>query len=674
MINKDFIRFALLMSDNESRDFYVVVSKLVQLVLLNGNEFLSAHEIAKRIKKEYSLSFSEDEILNSINSDENLFNKSKKEKKTVYCLKEQIKNKLSNNSNYHEFDNIVDNFISCNKKEISLLIKDTDREQEFIKNSIVKYLYDAFNTNANDLIRLTSKTNNAFTNDESLSGEDRKIVYLFLKWNNREKNSFVYRLIESSYEYCLLTLKDNNTPFKEMVSSKVFVMDTNVILSLIGVNGEDKKTATLDFFKKCKEFNISIKYTNLSLIESKETLSSLVDYLQTFIDEDKDDLSDSVSSGIFEIANIYNQYVIETGDSKYSSFKKHMLSELADALFDYQILEINENFVRGNSSKINEDFSELKEYKEKRSPKRRKPKSIRHDVINYLNIVNLRPKGCSNLISCKMFFITFDGLLCSWSKEKANGMPCPVISPNIMYSLLLRFSSRTEDDIKSFNDFLGASLLYYYDNERAISSKTAIARAINKVAMSSEMKKRIFVCANAIVDRYAWSSNEDEIDIVKILDESSVSAALELEQEKNATIDSLNLKHEQELKDAKQNATNEANKEWLGRIAREKANRETIIRRIVAISICSIFVVSIVVLTISLFISFRNDNPVFDNIEFYISVGGVAFGIISYLISSLLEKTFRINVNVWSFDTNKIYQKKLNKLHRKYFKEIDNGQ
>lgn len=669
MINKDFIRFALLMSDNESRDFYVVVSKLVQLVLLNSKDFCSAHDIATKIKKEYSLAFSEDDILNAISSNEDLFVKSKKENKAVYCLKEHIKNKLSNNSNYREFDDIVDNFISCNYKEISLLIKDINEKRDYIKNSIVKYLYDAFNTNANDLIRLTSKANSAFSNDENLSGEDRKIVYLFLKWNNRAKNSFVYKLIESSYEYCLLTLKDNNTPFKEMISSKVFVIDTNVILSLIGVNGEDKKTATLDFFKKCKEFNISIKYTNLSLLESKETLSSLVDYLQTFIDEDKDDLSDSMSSGIFEIANIYNQYVIDTGDSKYSSFKKHMLSELASALYDYQILEINESFVRGNSSKINEGCSELKEYKEKRSPKRRKFKSIKHDVINYLNIVALRPKGCSDLISCKVFFITFDGLLCSWSKEKANGMPCPVISPNIMYSLLLRFSSRTEDDIKSFNDFLGASLLYYYDNERAMSSKTAIARAINKVAMSSEMKKRIFACANAIVDRYAWSSNEDEIDIVKVLDESSVSAAMELEQEKNAEIDSLNLKHEQELKDAKQNATDEVNKEWLERIANEKANREITFRRVAAICICLIFVASIIVLTISLFVSFKNDDPVFDNIEFYLSVGGVAFGVISYVISSLFEKTLKINVNIWSFDSNKIYLRKLNKLQKKYSKE-----
>ena len=88
-----------------------------------------------------------------------------------------------------------------------------------------------------------------------------------------------------------------------------------------------------------------------------------------------------------------------------------------------------------------------------------------------------------------------------------------------------------------------------------------------------------------------------------------------------------------------------------------------------AICICLIFVASIIVLTISLFVSFKNDDPVFDNIEFYLSVGGVAFGVISYVISSLFEKTLKINVNIWSFDSNKIYLRKLNKLQKKYSKE-----
>ena len=408
--------------------------------------------------------------------------------------------------------------------------------------------------------------------------------------------------------------------------------------------------------------------------ESEETISSLVNDCESFVDKDTDE-EFHPTSGVSEVSNMFNKWLVENGsdESSYKNFKVFLNGKLKEALYKYSILEIKSDFIKQKEVLINEYTSELKAFKESRSPKFRKVNSVKRDVINYLKIIDLRPNGCARLVDCKYFFITFDKLLCSWSKGISDGLPCPIVDPNVMYSLLLRFSSRTDDDVRSFNEFLSSSLLYYFDDEKALRTKGKIAKLINNYSgLSSEQKMKIHLTANSIIDRLIWSG-ESEIDVESVLNDSCLSAMEEFERDKNKEIELLNHQHENEIVQIKEesykNGLKQSNERFLAQIKKEADNKTKVeiwFRRGI-----TIFIAALAICSICFFIVFLNkmrheNKEIYETFEFYLMVFGTLSPLILWIVNSIFTKTLNFKINLWSFDKKKIFSKKYKKLCKKY--------
>ena len=84
MVNDSLVRFAILMSDNESHNFYNIVSKLIQLNLYLKKEFLTIPEIASNIKERFGIEFSENELHKAIIEKRKNYVESKKDGYIAY--------------------------------------------------------------------------------------------------------------------------------------------------------------------------------------------------------------------------------------------------------------------------------------------------------------------------------------------------------------------------------------------------------------------------------------------------------------------------------------------------------------------------------------------------------------------------------------------------------------
>lgn len=671
MVNDSLVRFAILMSDNESHNFYNIVSKLIQLNLYLKKDFLTIPEIASDIKERFGIEFSESELSRAVTEKQKNYVESKKNGHTAYYLNDETIERIGAKEKQAAFEEIVEEFLRANTDEIKFILGERNYKK-FIKDSIIKFFYEAFDSNVRDLNRLVSNKEVDFPNPDQLSGEDKRISYLFLKWKNEKKDRFVYNLINSSYEYCVLTLKDNKTPIKQTIESKVFLIDTNVMLSLIGVNGKFKQIATQNFLKKCREFNISIQCTNFSKTEAIDTISSLVDKCRNYINNEEEP-DNSYGNSLNEISNLYNLWMVETSsaNTSYNNFKTHLSNKLTEVMYSFKIHEITDEFLKLNQDKINNYCEDLKEFKELHSNRKRTAKSIRHDVVNYINVLNLKSVGCSNLIDCKYYFITFDKILCLWANNKCNGAPCPLVDPNVMYSLLLRFSNRGEDDFRSFNEFLSVSVSYYYDDERAIATKAKIAKIIkNNTSYSEEEKTKILVTANNIIDNKVW--NEEEIDEQEVLEDSCLSIAQDIEKEKNEEIKAINLKHKEQLENERQHSYGkgfcEGQQEALEQLANHQTDIAIIARRLIYIAIGAILILSICLLVVTI-IKFKSNKSIFEEVWFYVSAAGIFGPVIIYIIRSIMFKTLNFKVAFWEINRDEIFNKKLKKLKLKVKKD-----
>ena len=103
-----------------------------------------------------------------------------------------------------------------------------------------------------------------------------------------------------------------------------------------------------------------------------------------------------------------------------------------------------------------------------------------------------------------------------------------------MYSLLLRFSSRTSDDYKSFNDFVSLCFDNEYISQSLYDAKEEMIKAVSSLDMPTDAKKKVLHVANRELERQAKHNQIiDKISVEKAVDKSLDNFYTEFEKMKD---------------------------------------------------------------------------------------------------------------------------------------------
>ena len=669
MVKKEFLRFALLMSDNNSRDFNYVVSKLIQVTLFKKNDILTINEIIENVESNYGILLASSEVLSSIKDNNEVFIESKKNGKKAFCISENSKNKIKLTVYDKTFEKIIYHFIKEQATELSKIeIPDDSNREKYIFDCIVSFFYFQFNNNAQNLLKILDNDYKWIdNNDEELDFLTRRIALLFLEWNNPEKDVFVYNVINSSYEYCLISLKGNNVPFKNMFKSKKFVLDTNVILSLIGVNGKARKCAAIKFLDKCKEFGIKLIYTNYTKQESHETIRRLT----ALFNSGFADLEEKEEKNMYGLQELYNEWLLSPhyGKQHNSDFDAYVIKLLDSLLLELEIEEIDSNFISSNNVSINVNIDSLRNKKERLSNKQRPVAVFNHDVINYLYVLSKRPKNCVNVIDCKMLFISFDRILCSWCDEQNVGLPSPVVDADIVYSLLLHFSERTSDDFRSFNEFVGTSIVFLYDKKSALESKSMIAKALNSdLDFSSDTKKKIYLKASEIIDKKVYIDETIDPQVVLKI------AADDVHQEDNKlVVEELTKKHDEEIKTTKIEmlgiGEKEGEEKTIRKIATVKTSKKIfIIKFFYGFLFISTILGGVALVAYSSVAIVNGGNRTLNIALVVLAVVAILFSPAITLIKLFFKNVIKKDINLFKIDETRIYNKQYKKIKKQISK------
>lgn len=667
MNQSDFLRFALVISDGQARTFKKNLEKMVKLILLdNYGRSLSSVEISKIAAEKYSLTFLAEEIFDVVNSSKsNSFIKTRSNKSRIealFTITPKTFDKLNNKDGINVVEGVIDRFI-----QTKVL---TDVTMEGFKSVIFRFLYGKFNSDLKTVLALMNHQNEKVTTDfDNGDFTDQEIGWIneFLNWDDAEKSKLIFKLISTSYEYCMMTVKKDNSSYKSIFRGKVFYLDTNVIFRLAGFNNQYRKEVVNAFIEMCFDCGITIKYTNFTQAEIDRTLEHHVDRIRIVLDRQTPISADSMNllNSNFN-DDMYNQYAEwarkpnnQTGD--YKGFIRYLKKEVAR----YCNKMKPESFTSFNivdAERFNLLCEGLSSYKANPHES-----AIKCDIENYLFMEKINNSEQANsFFDKKNYFITADHSYINWAKNMNVGNTPTFVLPSVWYSLMLKYRGRSNDDYNSFCQFLNLRTSNHEEhNEELDAKKQEMLACILSLEESVSIKEDIIY---DIHDRITQGSVE--IDDVQEFVEQSYNNVVENMVE--TAVDKAQAKHESEKADIIKEQSEAQNSKYEAGIkeGKEEAFKTHVKmvvkqnRRIRKASYISLLIVS-VVLFLAFIISLVTNNST-SKIIIYLNDNSAILAILTglfSLITGILKKLFGL-LNILPIEIPVV----ANKLRGEYFK------
>lgn len=493
--------------------------KIIESIFIdNDNDFIGLHSLIDKLKKQYNLDFTEEEIC-EITSDIDYFN-------TSSCKIEEMKITLTQK----RLDNINSKIVTNNLDYFIEQFHHANKQYDLkdLKAIIHRFLYEIFQTNISSFSKLVEPSvqieDLININDHNLNNLEIEIINTFLNWENDEKNKMIFDISNLALEYCLITNKKSSNFKLENLKNKCFYLDTNIIFRAIGINGENRKNRTLTFLEKFKE-------ANEVLLISKYTIDEVKNTLDFYIGKMSKCNTARINSDVFhkfsknqDFLDYYHTWRRKRVNDSTDLFKAHVFSLIEDLKKNFDIKEDYKEHFDIKDSKV-EDLildmgSQINSFKSENKLPNLDASII--DAKNIHIIKVLRNGNYANIFDCKYYFISADQLLRKWDYTQNNSIPI-VLLPSQWMSILLRYLNRTSDDFKSFVSFLNIS-----NGEKGISNENLqlILSGISEITsdftqQSNIVSEMINIGFKGIVDK----SNSD----VEIIEKSKLFAKSHLE-------------------------------------------------------------------------------------------------------------------------------------------------
>lgn len=529
MTEQSMMRLAMVLQNQAPTTLDKYITNLVENILFNHPKGMDVVSLAKSLNDQFNLSFTVDEIANAL--------KKKGAKRIIlesgnYSLSPKVKNSLSKKTTpLQTLEALIELFLESEQ---------LDYNTENFSKLLKKYFYFAFNSNIENLLFLINKSDiniNSFSFEAD--NEEIQIINRFLMWNNAEKDEFVYSLVAICYEYCMLTVKNDEMISSELFKGKKFFLDANIIFRMAGINNEERQFATQSFVKHCKKVGIELSCTSGTLDEVYHVLISQVEHLR-----ETSGTSMPVSYTVLErlnphtdINDFYRIYydwckVNNSSIGDFLSFHQYLLSKIQYVIKSLNIVESSTYKATTQAKNFEAQAIHLKEFKSNR--KRFKPvttASAETDATNILDVIKWRNRAGASIWQTNEFIVSADQGLIAWAKEVYPGVPI-VVLPSVWLSLILRFTGRTDDDYKSFCLFLTQR---QHIAHKDIVDATRILSTLNPKTNNQALKEQIIIELTQNKHSYKFDTNDDYDTSInhafdKVLEEQMSSLKMEMDK------------------------------------------------------------------------------------------------------------------------------------------------
>lgn len=496
------LRFAMILQSQAPSTLDKYICKLVEAVLLEHRDGLGLYALSQAINCQFNLAFTEEEIGTAI---------LKKARNRisfgngVYSLSVSAYQSLSKQPSLAEkLDNIISKFASVNS------INDSISE---ISSLLLKYLYYCFNSNVDNLLSLFEENFTYSVQSFEASNEEISTINAFIAWEDSEKDSFIYSLIATCYEYCMLTIKKDNILSAELFRGKRFYLDANIIFRMAGVHNEERKAVTTGFVHHCQKAGIELYCTSTTLDEIYRVITAQVGFIRGIAGSSMPVSYSTLESinptmEINDFYKIYYEWCLVPGNEygDYTSFNSYLFDLVRDTLRQLKIKESNAYKVSSLSKQFEEYTISLKKYKDnKRRLRYTTIASAETDITNIMDTLAWRKGTGKSIWQTNDFIVSADQLLIGWTDNAFPGVPV-VVLPSVWLSIILRFTGRTEDDYKSFCLFLTQR---QHNGEDKTIDPIQLLRNINSKTNQTEIKEQIIVEITQNKSKYTFETAED---------------------------------------------------------------------------------------------------------------------------------------------------------------------
>ncbi len=476
MEENKFLRITMVLGDQTATTVDKYICKLVEYVLFTSlEEQLTAIQLCEQIKKQFILEFDVLEIQKAVKS---------KSHGRIQCTGRQYK--LSAKV-INQFKELKDPFTSLREYVHQFLIsthKPYDEDSLF--SNLKDYLYYCFNTSVENILGLLHLKPNICCEGFTASNDIILQINDFIAWDNAEKNKAIYNLVSISYEYCMLTTKKDSLLSRKLFNGKRFLLDTNIIFRMAGVNKDERQFVTNSFVKKCSEIGVELYYSSETLNELYRVIDSQIKHIKYLTQGQPPIDSGTLQkiNGLTEINDFYTIYYHWCKEPQnhyddYLAFQKYLIGLIRNVIGNLKYINIPNALLSKDKARIEEQCKSLDAFKKSKRPqKSNSQESLQADINNIQYVLSLRnSSGNQSLWQTNDYIVSADQLLTSWSRQAFSGVPIVVI-PSTWLSIMLRFTGRSEDDYKAYCLFMGLR----QHREEAIN--------INTVMLLSELSKR----------------------------------------------------------------------------------------------------------------------------------------------------------------------------------------
>ena len=527
---KDLLRLAMILENQgaTTRDRYIC--KFVEYVLFDSEKSeLSSLEICTCIKNRFQLEFDLTEI--------------------EAAVKQRGIGRLEETQGYYRLTPKVANQLSSQKSSLDqlrnyLTLFSQDRPNVDIEATLMlvqKYLYFCFNSNASNLLSLIGENpkhidSTTFTAEFNPSQEEIDIINDFIHWENAEKNKFMYSVVSSCYEYCLITANKSPTISKSIFRGKKFFLDTNIIFRIAGFNKDERRFVSKVFVEKCREVGVALCYTSAVLTEIYRVIDSQIKYIRVITNEQAPVDANLISklSSNYEVNDFYTLYYnwCKEPQNRYNdfpSFRNYLTGMISNVISNFEY--IDSTIIKDYDENEQQLFDTLMKFKsEKRPYKKTTIESIKTDVKQVLYLNSIRPKSAKSLWDMNEYIVSADQLLISWAEETFNGVPIVVI-PSLWLSIILKVSGRaTENDYKSFCMFMTLRHSRTDDNTIHINAVELLSKLSEKT-IDSSLKEQIIAEILSNRGKYSFSEPDDYDSSVDLAFDAVLAREKDLQKE-----------------------------------------------------------------------------------------------------------------------------------------------
>lgn len=434
-------------NDNMNRKTDTIKRRFIEATfVLNGNKASTVQDIMDNLEDYLDIIFDENEIIDLIQDHEKFeYIGAAKASDDKYRLIEK-RFRYLNEKDKDVIENTYERFLSTHEYDKSIF-----------DDVMHRYLYYLLNTNidAFSMILKGSMPTTESIDQDSFSSDDIEIINKFLEWNDDNKNESLYKLANYCIEYAVVVNNSNESILSSSIKNKTFYLDNALIYRVLGVNGKQRQRRTQTFLKKCIETGQILKITCISRKEFFESIDYHIEQIRktTPFGRINPELFRRISgSGFYGYYHEWKDGKLSYG---FETFKANVTSEYNRLL---EVYKIKEDFKCPFD--IDSSIPKIKEYKEgikavKTWNGNSKNDNLHlYDAQNIYWIESLRDGNDKKLEHTKHYFITSDLKLQSWDYEHASSCQPVTLLPSQWLALLLKYTSRSKDDYKSFVSFL----------------------------------------------------------------------------------------------------------------------------------------------------------------------------------------------------------------------------